>query len=373
MSSDANFQDKGSPRSGSPAVVQRSPEVEALYDRAIVIDTLGSDRWDEAGFAAWKKSGYTAIQTTLDANLKARGRFEGEYWSEGNFEVALASLKKWGETFRQHPDKFVHCTKASDIERAKREGKLAVMLGFQEAPVHDDVENLDRLYAAGARCIQLTYMTRNNLGDGCLERLATGLSWFGIACVEKMNALGMIVDVAHSGEGTTADAITFSKQPVAFTHTMCQAVYSRLSGGVWNPRAKSDTLLRALADKGGVAGMATLGYFVGPNPDTSLEHYVDHIAHAVRVAGINHVGVCTDHALRGIEASGATRENWLLPRLRRNHSMKPRWPPWIPELDKPDRYRSVAHALAQRGFKGPDIEKILGGNWMRLFREVFRG
>jgi membrane dipeptidase len=326
--------------------------VDGLYDHAIVVDSLSIENWDDAGFAAWKRSGYTAIQTSL---------------SNRNFTVAMRDLEEWKKRFSQHSDKLIHATMAADVERAKREGKLAVVLGFQNATmIGDDLGNLDKLYAAGTRCIQLTYNARNLLGDGCTERTNTGLSDFGIAAVERMNALGMIVDLSHCGEQTSADGIAYSRRPPCFTHTVCQALH-------FHPRAKSDALLRAIAGRGGMTGIAALGYFVGPRPDTSLDDYANHIDHAVKVCGIDHVGVCTDFAIRGIEAS-ATRETWYLPRLTEfKPSYNVRWPPWIPELDKPERFRTVAHVLSRRGRKPAEIEKLLGGNWVRYFRDIFGG
>ena len=334
------------------ARAQAPNSLDALYDRAIVIDTLSMETWDEAGFAAWKRSGYTAIQTSL---------------ANRNFAVATRALEEWKKRFEQHPDKLIHAVKAADIERAKKEGKLAVVLGFQNGAIIDDsVANLDRLHDAGTRCIQLTYNSRNLLGDGCTERTNSGLSDFGIACVERMNELGIIVDLSHCGEQTSADGITYSRRPPAFTHTMCRALH-------FHPRAKSDELLRAISSRGGMTGIASLGYFVSPRADATLEDYLKHIDHAVKVGGIDSVGVCTDYAIRGIEAS-ATRETWYVPRLR---SFKPsynvRWPPWIAELDKPERFRSVTQALAKRGYRSGDIEKILGRNWLRYFREIFGG
>jgi membrane dipeptidase len=251
-----------------------------------------------------------------------------------------------------------------EIEEAKRSGRLAVVLGFQNATmVENDLRNLDTLYGLGARCIQLTYNSRNLLGDGCTERTNAGLSDFGVAVVERMNALGIAVDLSHCGEQTSRDGIALSRRPAAFTHTMCKAVYDHV-------RAKSDELLRAMAEKGGVVGIATLGYFIGPRPDTGIEDYLRHVDHAVRVAGIDHVGLASDYSLRGIEAT-ATRESWYLPRLKQ---FKPvynvRWPPWIPELDPPERFRRIAHGLARRGYKGVAIEKVLGANWVRYWSEV---
>src|SRR5688572_13923237 len=113
--------------------LQTSEDIDRLYARAIVCDPLSMERWDEAGIAAWRKSGYTCIQTTLGAGGPA-GSSQGEMWSEGNFARAMESLKEWNARIVQHPDVFIRATKAADIHRAKREGKLAVILGFQNAP-----------------------------------------------------------------------------------------------------------------------------------------------------------------------------------------------------------------------------------------------
>jgi membrane dipeptidase len=144
---------------------------------------------------------------------------------------------------------------------------------------------------------------------------------------------------------------------------MCKAVYDHV-------RAKPDDLIKAMADKGGMVGIATLGYFIGPTAETSFDDYLRHVDHAVKVAGIDHVGLASDYSIRGIEAT-RTRENWYVPRLS---SFKPeyrvRWPPWITELDPPERFRNIAHGLAKRGYRTSHIEKVLGGNWVRYFADV---
>jgi membrane dipeptidase len=342
-------------RSGPP----RDPD--ELFDRAIVIDSLcvvggSARRLEEEDWAAIPRSGYTAIQTTLRSN---------------SLNTALQDLRQWRNWFHQHPDRLLRVDTAADVERAKREGKLGVMLGFQNATmIEEDVSNIDTLYELGTRCIQLTYNSRNLVGDGCTERTQAGLSDFGVEALERMNDLGIVVDLSHCGTGTTADGIELSKKPPAFTHVVAQSVYSRT---IRHPRAKTDEELRALAEKGGVAAMATLGYFVGPNAGVTIEDYLNHVDHAVKVMGIDHVGVCTDHQLRGL-AGWATRENWYEPRLR---SFKPsynvRWPPNIEGLDEPERFRNVTHGLDRRGYSSGDIEKILGQNWMWYFREVLGG
>ncbi len=334
------------------AAQERAPTDE-LYERAIVIDSLAVGHvWDDVELAAVEASGYTAIQTTLPSR---------------DLPTATQALAEWSRRCRDHADKLVKATTAADIERAKAEGRMAVVLGFQNATmIHDDIDNLDALYELGARCIQLTYNDRNLLGNGCTERVDGGLSDFGVAAVGRMNELGIIVDLSHCGRQTTLDGIAFSDPPACFTHTMCEALYRD------HPRAKTDPQIRAMAEKGGVIGIAALGYFVGPDPggETTIERYIDHVEHAIEVAGLDHVGLCTDFQVRGI-STWATRETWYEPRLR---SFKPsynvRWPPWIPELDGTDRFRHVARLLDERGHPDDAIEKILGGNWLRYFREV---
>lgn len=325
-------------------------EIDTLFDRSIVIDALSVDpEWTDEVFAAFKRSGVTAIQTSLNNRTLA---------------AATADLAKWQTRLDRYSDRLLKVTRGGDITNAKQQGKIAVVLGFQNATmIGDEVNNVDLLHAMGTRCIQLTYNARNLLGDGCTERTNAGLSDFGVEVIERMNQLGIVVDLSHCGEATSRDGIAVSKRPPAFTHTMCKTVYNHV-------RAKSDAQLEALADKGGVVGIAALGYFIGPTPATSFDDYLKHVDHAVKVAGVDHVGLASDYSIRGIEPT-ATRESWYLPRLKEfKPSYRVRWPPWITELDPPERFRNIGHGLAKRGYRAGDIEKIIGGNWARYFGEI---
>jgi membrane dipeptidase len=336
--------------------VIKSIDIDELYEKAIVIDGLVITRgWDEDSFEALAKSGYTGFNTSL---------------ASGNLESALNSLEVWKTRIAENDDRLIFASRAEDYLRAKKEDKTAVMLGFQNATmIENSIDNVDILYEAGTRWIQLTYNQRNLLGDGCTERTNAGLSDFGIEAVKRMNELGIIVDLSHCGPQTTDDGIEFSDPGPCFTHTMCESLYKN------HPRSKTDEQIKAMADKGGVIGIICLGYMIGPDPggETTLETYVDHIDHAVKVAGIDHVGLAADFAIQGLQEDGATRENWYEPRLTRfKPSYEVRWPPWIPELDSFDRYRHVARMLYKRGYSTSDIEKILGLNWLRYYRETLK-
>jgi len=339
---------------GLQAALADEDRLRALFEKSQVIDALSLGlEWDEVEFEALKTSGLSGFHCTL---LKRNA-----------FDDAIEDLREWDRRFSAYPAIFRPALKAEDFSKAKENGQVAVLLGYQDTlMIGRDVDKLDTLYELGTRCLQLTYNFRNFVGNGCLERVDGGLSEFGVEVVLRMNDLGILVDLSHCGVNTTLDGVAVSKKPVAYTHTMCEAIYKN------HPRAKTDAQLRALADKGGYVGITMIGYFVGPDPggETTIEDYVSHIDHAVNICGIDHVGMSSDYAIRGL-SSWATRENWYEPRLKVfKPSYQVRWPPWIPDLDTPERFWNTTQALSRRGYSEDQIEKLLGLNWVNLFQQV---
>ncbi|WP_052823499.1 dipeptidase [Neotamlana sedimentorum] len=331
-------------------------KIEKLYKNAIVNDGLIIARnWSEDSFKALAESGYTGFNASV---------------SSGDLTKCIENLNNWKNRIKENSGKLLLGTSAEVYIQAKKEGKTAVMLGFQNAAmIGKSLKNLDKLYDAGLRWMQLTYNSRNLIGDGSTERTNCGLSDFGIQVVNHMNERGIIIDLSHCGEQTTYEGIEFSSAPVSINHSMCEALHKN------HPRAKTDGQIKAMADKGGMMGIISLGYMIGPKlgVETTLETYVDHIEHAINVGGIDHVGVSSDFAIQGLQATGSTYENWFVPRLTRfKPSYKVQWPPWIPELDKPDRFLQVAKVLDKRGYSTGDIEKILGLNWLRFYKETLK-
>ena len=327
--------------------------VPDFYDDALVIDALCFGReWEAPVFEALRKANYSGIVESLPRR---------------DLQTAIDALVEWRTRVKANPGKLLIALEAADFDKAQQSQRTAVVMNFQNTTMFEgDVDNVDALHALGTRCAQLTYNFRNVVGDGCLERTNAGLSDFGLEVVDRMNEVGVMIDLSHCGPQTTLDGIEFSKKPVAMTHTMCDAV----RGG--HPRAKTDEQIRACAEKGGVVGMIALGYFIGPDPggDSTIETHADHIEHAVSIAGIEHVGISTDFPPQGIEP-WATYEEWYVPRLDVfKPSYELRWPPWIPELDTPDRYRNLIAVLDRRGWSQNDMERLLGRNWLRLFKET---
>jgi membrane dipeptidase len=269
-----------------------------------------------------------------------------------------------------HPDVFRKIKNYEDINLAKTSRKVGIIFGLQDGVAFEnDLTRLQLLYRFGIRIIQPTYNLRNLLGDGCLELDNAGLSKMGQDAVHRMNELGILVDLSHCGKKTTMDAITLSNKPVAFTHTGCAAIFD-------HPRNKTDDQLRALADKGGVAGIYFMPY-LRESGQQRADDVLKHIDHAIQVAGEDHVGIGTDGSISpleftpeymkahqeevdarrkaGIGAPGETADVHL----------------YVPELNTPRRFETFADMLLQKGYSEVRIEKIIGGNFARLFKEVW--
>ncbi len=320
------------------------------------IDGLSGTRLGPEGFGDIAKSGLTMIETTL-------GPAGNPTFS---YEAAVRDLATWHGTFARDRDKLIHIRRTDDILQAKREGKLGVMLGFQNAThLNRDIRNVDFFHNLGIRQIQLTYNELNALGAGSTERKDVGLSDFGVAVVERMNELGILVDLSHSGVQTTFDAIEVSKRPVIFSHSNCRALND-------NPRCKTDEQIRKLAAKGGVMGITTVNFFVSSKPRSTLDDYIAHIEHVVKLVGIDHVAIGTDSSIGGWRISFPNEKAFW--DFHNQFKFKPgvdvRWPPFIEELDVPEKFPIIRKRLGEKRFSEADIGKIMGGNFFRVYQEI---
>ena len=341
--------------SGGTRVLAASEE----YDDMLFIDALSGTGVDDAGFAAHAKSGISMIDTTLGA----RGKPTFSY------EATVRSLALWHGIYDRHPDKLIRVRSTEDILEAKSSGKLAVMLGFQNATHLDrNLDNVNFFYDLGIRMMQLTYNTVNSLGAGCAARHDVGLTHFGVQVVKKMNELGMIVDLAHTGKRTGLDAIELSEKPVLFSHSNCEALCD-------NPRCKSDEEIKALAARGGVMGITTVNFFVSKKERSTAEDYFAHIDHVAELVGIDHVAFGSDSSIAGWRANLPNEEAfWEAHKDFMDVDFQPevdvRWPPFMEELDVPEKMYLIADALSQRGYSREDIARVMGLNLMRVYKEI---
>jgi membrane dipeptidase len=237
--------------------------------------------------------------------------------------------------------------------------------------LENDLTRVKTLQLLGVRVMQLTYNTRNLVGDGSIERANSGLSNLGRRLVAELNAAHIVVDLSHSGQRTIAEGIAESKAPPVISHTGCRALADY-------PRNTYDEELEALSAKGGVAGIYFMP-FLSTAGHATRDDLIRHIEHAVNVCGEDHVGLGTDGSVSGLKVDDEYRKS-----LREDYDdrMKqgiaapgegPEALPIIPEYNEPQRFLRLADDLAARGWSGSRIEKLLGANFARVYREVWGG
>lgn len=321
----------------------------------------------------WDTSGVTCISYTVPST---------------DLQSTVSEISYMNFKYERMKDILCKATCVNDIIEAKKMKKHAIMLNFQNTMVIEPkgigLDAIDLFYGLGIRVIQLTYNLRNYAGDGCTEKYGSGLSYFGTDIVEKMNKNHMLVDLSHCGYQTTLDAIDVSKDPVAFTHTGCQEIYD-------HPRAKKDEQIKALAEKGGYMGIFTLPFFLAPNyagrlakpgEKGTLNELLNHIDHAVKIAGVDHIGIGSDTTYRGRipdEYLKLSDEE----QFKRGFTPQRFWSGWaIGQANRmldpiPDdwanswiNWPNISIGLVSRGYSDKEIEKIIGGNWIRILKEV---
>lgn len=352
------------PIRAQPAVAaeRESTGTRERYRRATVIDSLvaGDDSMDPAQAVA---AGMTAI--VLDVSIYPR-----------TFENATTEIGRWNTLLQRPHTLYMRVLCGADITAAKAASRLGVILACQDASIlgtatysvnEDNIKALEGFHAAGLRVLQITHNERNALGDSYQEKTNAGLSRLGEAVVTAMNRLGMLVDLSHCGDRTTLDAVKLSSRPCAITHAGCRALYD-------TGRCKRDEIIRALADKGGYFGVFNMSMWLTDRRTVSVDTVVDHIQHVANVAGIEHVGFGSDGPLepkrdlakylKGMTAYvERTRGVPGSERLPGNHVV-------VPELDSVQRMERLAWGLSRRKYSDDAIEKIIGGNFARIFSEA---
>jgi membrane dipeptidase len=342
------------------------------FSGAILIDGCGGpgdpEAEDDAALSPRaltdaKASGVTAVNVTLGP--------VGQRPSLAAFEGIFRDLARWEGEIAAHPDVLRRVDAAKDLETGRSGGRVGLIYGLQDGVAfEDDLSRLDILHRFGLRIIQPTYNLRNLLGDGCLEPEGAGLSRAGQEAVRRMNALGILVDLSHCGRRTTRDAMAASARPVAFTHTGCAALAD-------HPRNKTNEEFKALADKGGVAGIYFMPYLRSSGQPEASD-VVRHVEHAVKVAGEDHVGIGTDGAISATDMTPEYRARFQadIDRRRKAGIGAPGEVsgvyPFVPDLNSPRRLQKLGELLVARGHSSTRVEKILGGNFARLFQETWR-
>ncbi len=261
--------------------------------------------------------------------------------SPQTYEVTRAWLSKWNRFLAWHPDYFVRIDGPGDLARARQEKKIGVILGMQDANHLRKVDDLAEFHAMGQRLTQLTYNADNRLGSGCKVPQDKGLTEFGAQVIARMNSLGMALDISHCGQRTSLDAIAASNKPVLITHSNCRALAPCAA------RSKPDEVIRAAARNGGVLGITSVRNFVRDGNPVILEDVLDHFDHAVKLTGIEHVGLGSDFDLDPHPAYD------------------------IPRLNNVHRIYELTEGLLRRGYTNAHVALILGGNFQRALQQIW--
>jgi membrane dipeptidase len=328
--------------------------VQALHRELIVIDALQYSNWDPEVLEELRRGGLTCVHVTC------------AIWEDAR--TTLDNISAWYRRIRQHADLLVPVLTGEDIKAAKTAGRIGIVLGFQNAsPIEDDLGLVEVFHRLGVRIVQLTYNNQSLVGAGCYEPHDSGLSRFGRQVVREMNRVGMLVDLSHVGERTCLTAIEASRRPVAITHANLSTFHP-------HPRNKSDAVLRALAERGGVLGCTPYPHLTG-GEDVSLEKWTEMIARAVDLMGIESVGIgsdssrkWTDETLRWIRMGRWTHE----PDYGAGRPGQTGWSPWPRWFETPADFPRLTAGLQDRGFERSEVAAIMGENWFRLFRDAFR-
>lgn len=332
---------------------------EQIHQDAIVIDATCPLLTNDATYLPlYKQGGVTAVAPTIRANT-------------GTSADAILMFGYWHRFCRENQGAIIVET-ADDVTRAKKNGQIGMILHFQGTEVLDcSVDILDAYHAMGLRVVQLTYNKRCHVGDGIEEPSDAGLSRYGKAVVRRLNELGVVVDCSHTGLRTSLDAVEVSTSPVILSHANSRVVRDV-------PRNVPDELYKAIASSGGVIGVVGFPNFVAGQARPSLDQYVDHIEHIAGLVGIDHVGLGVDYYLgqHPFSSDSVARELYE-ERVEMgvwSSDSYPAPPYYYPEgIETPDKLLNLTKALVARKFAESDIKKVLGGNWMRIYQQVFGG
>jgi membrane dipeptidase len=255
----------------------------------------------------------------------------------------MAGVLEYDRLIEKESQFWMKATTVADIQKARDDGKIALFYLFQNSTQFGrDLDNVDVFYGLGVRSSQITYNFQNWAGAGCNEENGSGLTTFGNELVERMNDIGMLIDLSHANMRTMADTIAASAQPVIVSHSCCKALYE-------HNRNTTDENIRAIADKGGLFGVTQMRPFMTHQIDNAVHFYYQHIEHAIDVAGIEHVCIGSDEGPNFVRSE---------------------WPLYFEELNGPRRMETIWDGLSKRGMNEDDLEKLFGLNLHRLYSEV---
>lgn len=349
---------------GSPAeysaraidLVKQSTVIDMLS--VLTLDFAKQDKWmanpelfTAADIQPYKDSGINVIHPAV-----GMGGFN-------SYESVLKFFASWNGFIANHDEHMMRIDSPDDFDRVKRSGKLGILLGLQNSDQFRNPNDVDFFHALGQRVSQLTYNSRNFIGNGSTERRDEGISDFGAAIIERMNKVGMAVDVSHCGDRTTLDAFELSKKPVLITHSNCRV----LAAG--HPRDKSDEAIKKAGAAGSVMGITAVRMFVKAVEPTTIEDVLNHFDHVKKLIGPEHIGVGSDIDLYGYDKMPPELNKQLRASYKGSYGFREKID--VEGLDHPKRMFDLTEGLIRRKYTDAEIRGILGGNFARVLKEIW--
>ena len=279
------------------------------------------------------------------------------------YTTVLAFFASWNGFIADHDQDFMRVDSVGDLQRVKKSNKIGILLGLQNSDQFRRPDDVDFFYGLGQRVSQLTYNSRNLIGNGSTERRDEGISDFGVAIIERMNKLGMAVDVSHCGDRTTLDAFEISKKPVLITHSNCRALVPG------HPRLKTDDAIKKVGEAGSVMGITGVRMFVKGDEPTTVEHVLDHFDHVRKLIGAEHLGVGSDIDLYGYDAMPPELNKQLRAGYKGSYAFREKID--VEGLNHPKRMFDLTEGLIRRKYSDKEIEGILGGNFSRVLSQIW--
>jgi membrane dipeptidase len=274
----------------------------------------------------------------------------------------MKAVAQWKTWFREHADTIIQVYSSADIRRAKKENKIGIILGWQNASGFGDHLPFVQLYhELGLRVVQLTYNTATAVGSGCYEGHDGGLTDFGRELVDELNRVGVLIDLSHVGRKTAADVISYSKKPVAYTHCLPAALKE-------HQRNKTDAELRAIAEKGGFVGVTMFPPFLKQGPSATLNDIIDAIEHVIGVVGEGQVGIGTDFTQghNGAFFRYITHDKGFGRKLTDFGDLT-----MPPDFRRLEDFPNLTAALEARRWPESRIRNLMGENWLKFFEEAW--
>ena len=325
-----------------------------MAHQSLFIDALQYNNWSEEVFQQINWGGISAIHVTICYHE--------------DFQEMVQNVIDWNRRFEDYSALIFQGRTASDVLKARKEGRTAIFFGFQNcSPIEDNIGLVEVCHQLGVRFMQLTYNNQSLLGTGCYEENDPGITRMGKQVIKEMNRVGLVVDMSHSAERSTLEAIEISERPIAITHA---------NPTFWHPalRNKSDEVLKALGESGGMLGFSVYPHHLKDGSNCTLERFCNMIADTADLMGINSIGIGTDLCQNQPDSVVEWMRNgtWTNDRDYGEGSASFAGFPDQPEWFRDNRdFVNIASGLLSKGFSNEDVELVMGKNWLNFFEASF--